>query len=103
MSKEKLPETEKPEREEPRVAVAMVQFVNPYDGFGIQGAQSALTSRGEGPGLRPESRHTIAWLPRLRVFEITYRPRDEDYVQIDMVPESSVKRWRRPGDWRVEK
>ncbi len=99
MSKEK-PETPE-EKPEPRVAVAFLQFTHPYDGPGVQGAQSSLTSRGDGPGLRVESKHTIAWLPRLRAFEITYRPRDEDYDQIDMVPESNVRRWRRPDGWRV--
>jgi hypothetical protein len=89
MSKEKT--EEKPE---PSVEVGVLVFRDAYDGWGVQGTVSALTSS----KVRRESKHTIRWFPRLRVFEVTHHPRGEDYVQIDMVPETSVKRWRRLSD-----
>ena len=85
--------TEKPQR----VEVGFVQFLHPYDGAGVSGAPSGLTSK----ELRRDSKHTIAYLPRVQMFEITHHPRDQDFVEIDLVPLASVKRWRRLSDWRA--
>jgi hypothetical protein len=97
MSKSEKPfagEVKTAEKEEPFVEVATLFFRDPYDGWGIQGAVSHLNSR----AARRESKHTIKWFPRLRVFEVTHHPRDQEFVEIDMVPEAAVKRWRRVSD-----
>lgn len=90
MSKNEKPE----EKTEPSVAVGALYFRDTYDGWGVAGAVSSLSSK----FVRHDSRHTILWFPRLRVFEVTHHPRGEDYTQVDLVPETSVKRWRRLAD-----
>lgn len=97
MSKAEKTTPEGGEKQEPSVEVGTLFFRGVYCGWGIQGTVSSLTSS----KVRVDSKHTILWFPRLRVFEVTHHPRGEDYVQVDMVPEASVERWRRLSDCRA--
>lgn len=74
-----------------RIECARVKFIRVYTGPGSQKKPNdMLTSR----KLRKDSEFELAYIPRLRQFEVNHIPRgQEDLNQAWMVPEYQVERW----------